>query len=400
MLTPSGWLTLVISVVALVVGRILVLAEVVILAAIGVLLVIVCLLAVWLFSPKTRMSRRHSSSVVSVDEDTEIGIEFEKRLLPPLKLPRHVQDTLQHFMPGADLHGSENSSQKRDYERFTVSFNIAGRASSVVYSFNPSRRGIVRFGPLRVRASDPFNIAWRKWQENMTTEILVLPPIEDVVPPALSMAAKSQNEETCSIWQGSPGNDFLTLREYVHGDDLRRVHWKSTARTGNLMIRQSEHRRESGALLVLDTRFGAASEQNFEKMVGAAASLCVACHNRKMPLEVVTFHHQLESLHVIDSASLESALRMLALVPQSEESISPEALYPEAQLSKKLHQYGAVVVLTGSFADSNQGSLVGLQVCFGDQPTATSGMWVPTEAIFSDVWNSYFWKHAAMGVSQ
>lgn len=402
MLTPSGWLSLIVSLVALAAGRILVLAEVVILGAVGVLLVAASLLAVWGFCPKTRIRRHHPSSVVSVEEGTDVSIEFEKRLWLPVKLPMHVQDTLKHYRPRAEGDGElRNGSKSRseDYERFTVSFNLSGKSKSAAYSFSPARRGIVSFGPLAVRASDPFGIARRKWKDATATEILVLPPIEDVIPPQLSLLAKSQ-EEVCSIWQGSPTGDFLTLREYVHGDDMRHVHWKSSARTGRFMIRQSEHRRESGALLLLDTRAEAAGEQDFEKMVAAAASLCLACRRHRMQLHLATPHA--EPLLVRDDASLEEALRMLALVPQS----------AEPQRAQNFTGHRAVVVLTGDqmddFADGegfsdDEGfsdgfqevgidSMAGLRVCFGEQPSAASGMWVPPGAKFSDVWNGYFWK--------
>ena len=388
MLTPSGWLSLSVSLIALLAGRVWVLAEVVILGTIGMLLVAASWLAVWVFSPKSRMLRHHPSSVVSVEEGAEVDIEFEKRLWPPVKLPIHAQDALKHYRPvveGDQNSEPRNSSKKRseDCERFTVSFNLSGKSKSAAYSFSPARRGLVSFGPLTARASDPFGIARRKWKEATVTEILVLPPIEEVVPPQLSLLARSQEEEVCSIWQGSPSGDFLTLREYVHGDDLRQVHWKSSARTGKLMIRQSEHRRESGALLLLDTRAEAASEQDFEKMVGAAASLCIACRNHRMPLHVATPHA--EPLLVRDDASLESALRMLAMVPQSF----------KAQRSHDFKEHRAVVVLTGdrfgSVADGIE-SIAGLRVCFGEQPSDASGIWVPADAKFSDAWNGYFWK--------
>lgn len=376
MLTPSGWLSLSVSVIALLAGRVWVLAEVVILGATGALLVAVSWLAVWVFSAKSRIRRHHPSSVVSVEEGAEVGIEFERRLWPPVKLPMHVQDALKHYRPGA-------KRRSEDCERFTVSFNLSGKSKSAAYSFSPARRGIVRFGPLSARASDPFGIARRKWKVATVTEILVLPPIEDVIPPQLSLLAKSQEEEVCSIWQGSPSGDFLTLREYVHGDDLRQVHWKSSARTGKLMIRQSEHRRESGALLLLDTRTEAAGEQDFEKMVGAAASLCIACRNHRMPLHVATPHA--EPLLVRDDASLEEALRMLAMVPQSS----------EAQRPQDFKEHRAVVILTGDRFGSAAGgieSIAGLRVCFGERPSAESGIWVPADAKFSDAWNSYFWQ--------
>ena len=69
------------------------------------------------------------------------------------------------------------------------------------------------------------------------------------------------------------GDEFVTLREYEVGDDLRRVHWRSTARTGELMIRQDEARWRSRAAVVLDVNPGAHDAASFEVAVEAAASV-------------------------------------------------------------------------------------------------------------------------------
>ena len=69
------------------------------------------------------------------------------------------------------------------------------------------------------------------------------------------------------------GDEFVTLREYELGDDLRRVHWRSTARTGELMIRQDEARWRSRAAVVLDVQPGAHDAASFEVAVEAAASV-------------------------------------------------------------------------------------------------------------------------------
>ena len=379
MLTPSGWLSLVFATVAIVLGRVLVLTEVTILGAVIMLLVAASVLAVWVFCPKTKVSRHHPSSVVTAGQTSEVILEFEKKVWPPVKLPMHVQDLFTHYKPGSE------TDQDGDHERFTASFNILRKSKSVAYSFTPQRRGVIRFGPLTARASDPFGIARRRWRDFSATEILALPPIETVIPPQTSLIAKSQEEEVCSIWLGTPSSDFLTLREYDSGDDLRHVHWKSSAKTGDLMIRQSEHRRESGAFLLLDTRAGAASEYNFEKMVGAAASLCVASRGRRMPLHLAAFH--MEPVLVKDEASLLEALRALALVAQS----------AEMPLPQDPKQQRAAVLLSGdrleSIADSGDiSSTAWLRVCFGENPPDASWMQIPTEAKFADVWNSYFWK--------
>ena len=73
--------------------------------------------------------------------------------------------------------------------------------------------------------------------------------------------------------QAADGEDFLTLREYEVGDDLRRVHWRSTARVGDLMIRQDEAQWRARAIVVLDTRPDAHDARSFETTVEATASV-------------------------------------------------------------------------------------------------------------------------------
>ena len=397
MLTPSGWLSLVFATAAIVLGRILVLTEVTILGAVIMLLVAASVLAVWVFCPKTKVRRHHPSSIVAAGQTSEVVLEFEKKIWPPVKLPMRVQDSFYHYKPGAEAEQDskknsepQNGQEPRssDFERFTATFNILRKSESVAYSFTPQRRGVIRFGPLTARASDPFGIARRRWREFSSTEILVLPPIEDVIPPQTSLIAKSQKEDICSIWQGSPSGDFLTLREYTSGDDLRHVHWKSSAKTGDLMIRQSEHRRESGAFLLLDTRSGAASEQDFEKMVGAAASLCVASRNHRMPLHLATFH--MEPVHVRDEASLLEALRELALVAPSAEPSLPQE--PKQQRAAVLFTGDRLGSFAGGVQNGGIASNAWLRVCFGENLLDASWMRIPAEAKFADVWNSYFWK--------
>jgi uncharacterized protein (DUF58 family) len=78
------------------------------------------------------------------------------------------------------------------------------------------------------------------------------------------------------------GLDFFGLREYEVGDDLRRVHWRSTARTGELMLRQDEMPWESRSTILLDTRPSTHSGESFERAVEVAASLATAmCRGRR-----------------------------------------------------------------------------------------------------------------------
>ena len=82
------------------------------------------------------------------------------------------------------------------------------------------------------------------------------------------------NTSRAAFWH-SGGEDFFTLREYHQGDDLRKVHWPSSARRDELMIKQLEMPWQSRAFIVLDPRVEPhASAESFEQAVrGAASSL-------------------------------------------------------------------------------------------------------------------------------
>ncbi|MFA9277586.1 MAG: DUF58 domain-containing protein, partial [Rhodoluna sp.] len=83
--------------------------------------------------------------------------------------------------------------------------------------------------------------------------------------------------------EGNPTRDltdsdlsFHALREYVPGDDRRNIHWKSTAKTGQFMVRQFEQTRRSHLMIALDTEPEVfATDEEFELAVSAAASLGV-----------------------------------------------------------------------------------------------------------------------------
>jgi uncharacterized protein (DUF58 family) len=84
-----------------------------------------------------------------------------------------------------------------------------------------------------------------------------------------------------------PSGEFHTLREYAPGDDLRHVHWRSTARTGQLMMRQNEARRRTPVLVMLDVRPGAHDRASFERAVEACASIVSAIDRTDRPVDVI-----------------------------------------------------------------------------------------------------------------
>lgn len=145
----------------------------------------------------------------------------------------------------------------------------------VTYSLLARRRGRYRIGPLSVYQSDPFGLARARAETTSQTELVVYPTVEELDGRSLVSQGAGSGDAAAKRLHRSAA-EFFTMREYVTGDDLRRIHWPSVARTGSLMIRQDESTRRSAAILVLDNRTAAFGEQGssgFEAAVSAAGSL-------------------------------------------------------------------------------------------------------------------------------
>lgn len=123
----------------------------------------------------------------------------------------------------------------------------------ITYPLMALARGRYQAGPLLVRAVDPFGLARIDRAFRATNEVLVTP---EVLPlPAMTRAASTgMSGESTPQRIGLVGQDDVLVREYQQGDDVRRVHWRSTARAGQLMVRREEQAWDPTVTLLLDSR--------------------------------------------------------------------------------------------------------------------------------------------------
>jgi len=153
---------------------------------------------------------------------------------------------------------------------------VGGRGTQPVsYSVLPQTRGHFAIGPLTVDRTDAFGLSRRRVIVEGRDELIVTPEIEDLRAPSESASATSVGNARSRQLLRS-GEEYYTMRGYQEGDDLRRIHWPSVARTGSLMIRQDEASRRAGGLLYLDSReamLGPAGSPAFERAVSCAASV-------------------------------------------------------------------------------------------------------------------------------
>ena len=149
----------------------------------------------------------------------------------------------------------------------------------VTYPVRSDLRGRFRIGPLSVRLTDPFGLCELS-RAFATTSSLTVTPVVTRLPAVRLGGDWAGGGDAAARSIASSGTDDAATREYRHGDDLRRVHWRSTARMGELMVRREEQPFQSRATLLVDGRDsshrGAGPGSSFEWAVSAVASIGVA----------------------------------------------------------------------------------------------------------------------------
>src|SRR5579859_3919567 len=175
--------------------------------------------------------------------------------------------------------------------RFILDRIEPGGTRQLSYPIQPDHRGKFAIGPLHVRVADAFGLA--------KVGSTAAPPCTLVVTPAVTALPHTS---LAGSWLGdgdaraataaAAGEDDVVPRSYRDGDELRRVHWRSTARYGELMVRREEQRWRNRAVLFLDTRQnghgGRGPASSFEYAISAAASIGVHLAREQIDGEFVT----------------------------------------------------------------------------------------------------------------
>ena len=159
------------------------------------------------------------------------------------------------------------------------------------YHLTGWERGRTRVGPLTVHVTDPFGTARLSRSFTATNSVVVTPRIVGLGAGGASMTPGGRGE-TMLRSLAARGDDDLLPREHRAGDDMRRIHWRATARQGELMVRREEQAWHSSITIVLDDRerahHGTGTSSTFEWAVSAAASVAVHYLRQGWRLTVLT----------------------------------------------------------------------------------------------------------------
>jgi uncharacterized protein (DUF58 family) len=185
-----------------------------------------------------------------------------------------------------------------------------GNSAALAYDLRPPRRGVYPVGPLSVEVSDGFGLATSTFVAGVAQPIVVTP---EVIPLAESgMTVPAGDGESRLVQRRATGDeDDAMTREYRDGDAMRRVHWRATARKGDLMVRQEEQRSFPEARILIDTtRAGyrdvsddtddEAESEAFEWVVRMLASIAV--HLRRTGFLVTVLDTGIPQFQALDRA--------------------------------------------------------------------------------------------------
>ncbi|MGW0764919.1 DUF58 domain-containing protein [Streptomyces sp. NPDC002676] len=161
----------------------------------------------------------------------------------------------------------------------------------VSYRVRSDLRGRYPLGPLQLRLTDPFGMCELTRSFSDFDTLTVIPRVEPLTPVRFSGEAKGYGDGRQRSL-ALAGEDDVIPRGYRYGDDLRRVHWRSTARYGELMVRREEQPRRSHCTVLLDTRgvayAGAGPDSAFEWAVSGTASVLVHMLERGFSVRLLT----------------------------------------------------------------------------------------------------------------
>lgn len=175
--------------------------------------------------------------------------------------------------------------------RFVLDRVEPGGRREVSYRVRSDLRGRYPLGPLQLRLTDPFGMCELTRSFSAHDTLTVIPRVEPLAPVRFGGEAKGYGDGRQRSL-ALAGEDDVIPRGYRYGDDLRRVHWRSTARYGELMVRREEQPRRSRCTVLLDTRGGAydgaGPDSAFEWAVSAAASVLVHMLERGFSVRLLT----------------------------------------------------------------------------------------------------------------
>lgn len=245
-----------------------------------------------------------------------------------------------------------------DRPRFVLPALDPGGRCEVQYVVRSPIRGAHLLGPLGTRVRDNFGLSLQLADIGEASELLVVPkpvPLHASPPGSTGLGEDTGSAATLALH----GDNDQGIREYRQGDDLRRIHWPASARTGDLMVRQEDRPIRRQALVLLDTResahtgFGVSS--TIEWAVVMAASVTAHLQALGYSVQALT---PADGGEVTVSEDLPGTLVALAKARLTSAESLEDLLHAARGLSRR---GGLVVFVGGALREGAARSVAGLR---------------------------------------
>lgn len=245
-------------------------------------------------------------------------------------------------------------------------------SQSVAYRLPTRRRGRLDVGPLDLTLGDPLGLTSSTVRASDQVTLIVHPTLLDLG----VLHARAGHDPTADQQPiralASGGDEFFALRPYVVGDELRRVHWRASARTGELVVKQEERPRTGRVTVVLDRRRSVYDEDGFERAVSAALSALHAGWRGDDALRFLTSASP-GFTDIRSRGELDAVDEQLAMVTSTESA----SLVRTIDEITRVGRGGTLILITGIPTEELNAAIEGARRSFGlihtvlCQPTAS-----------------------------
>ncbi len=308
-LTGRGWAMVVIGLVATAGAAIAGERDLIWVTAVPVFLPLLSLAHLTLDPPRITHRRTVEPATVAIGESARVVVEI------------HSASTTQ----AAALRFTDHApAALGDGARFGIARGFGSWRQDVGYTIATTQRGRYEIGPLAAEATDALALARiRVAAEGPATSLRVTPHLWRLG--SLTASPRLGAADATPQRIGQAGSDDVLVREHRHGDDLRRVHWKMTARQGDLMVRLEEHPWDPSSTLVVDTRtgahFGQGPGSSLEWAVSAVTSVAAQLTEGRHRLTIVSpAGLACDPGHTLGEAALQLVLEAMTDLTSSEET--------------------------------------------------------------------------------
>ncbi len=325
--TRQGWMALITGVVTIVCARLFGVLELYVIGVALIAIVLITVMTVRMRPMRMRITRKVTPRRVHAGEQAKVELIATNRAklrTPLLSLRDPVSST-----QGALLQLSPLSS---------------GRTTRAAYRLPTRRRGFITIGPLRLTRGDVLGLASRTVEAAAATTVIVLPQWFRVAVPGFGGDQGPLGQHLRMRALGRAGEEFRSLRDYIPGDDLRRINWRASARSETFKVRENETAAMRHMAVVLDQSAPLHSIESFERAISSAASIVLSASEAERDVRFATsLGHDLTP----STTGMESLLEHLALANPSPQGSVVNAI---SALGSRLA--GGVLVLVGGRIDA------------------------------------------------